>query len=335
MSSSVPRAAPRLLFIAALAALSAPSSAGARAAEPVMRPPVARPSPAPAQDPATAEGGAGVTVIAAAGGHGAEKPAAGGHGAGQGAHDAAAAPAGGPRLCQGFGPQTPRDIAVGWGRNTRRFNMAPPSTAMNLCNIHFHTQAEHKGPGFNIYAGTGAHGGWQCNATPTLTAAELRDPTDGKGACGGLMPGDTVEVHWVHSSCDVAPGAGLGSCSNDACVNPQLRVESQVFLVVNDPSAMDFADFSESPKMIGGFQQPKALPSSTGEPVEFLGSTTGTSYDNQICSPYQVTWSVRPQCARLDISSLHRWCEGNSSREDHAHGVRQLVTAPELLAPIE
>ena len=54
--------------------------------------------------------------------------------------------------------------------------------------------------------------------------------------------GDTIEVHWVHSSCDVAPGSGLGSCMNDSCKNPQLRVESQVFLVVNDPEALDFTE---------------------------------------------------------------------------------------------
>ena len=49
-----------------------------------------------------------------------------------------------------------------------------------------------------------------------------------------------------------------------------------------------------------------------------------------------MTWNVRPACARLDINSLHRWAEnGNVFNETHSHGVRQLVTAPELLAPIE
>lgn len=275
-------------------------------------------------------------------GGGAAHAASSGHGAqdaGHAAPAAAAAPAPAPRgeagrICQGFGPQTPRDIAVHWGRNKRNFNMAPASAEMNLCNIHFHTNAEHKGPGFNIYAGGGEHGGWQCNETPSLTAEELRDPAGGHGACHGLKPGDTVEVHWVHSSCDVAPGKGLGSCLNDACKNPQLRVETQVFLAVNDPSAMDFLEFDHAAGMIDGFHQPRSLPTGTGTPVEFLGSTTGTSYDNQVCSPFQVSWSVRPMCARVDIMSLHRWCEGNTSQEDHAHGVRQLVTAPELLAPI-
>ena len=60
------------------------------------------------------------------------------------------------------------------------------------------------------------------------------------------------------------------------------------------------------------------------------------SYDQSTCSAAQVTWSARPQCARLDIDSLYRWAEqGNVFNETGSHGVRQLVTAPELLAPIE
>jgi hypothetical protein len=48
-----------------------------------------------------------------------------------------------------------------------------------------------------------------------------------------------------------------------------------------------------------------------------------------------VTWSVRPECAKLDIGSLHKWAsDGNVFKENHSHGVRQLVTAPELLSPI-
>jgi len=69
--------------------------------------------------------------------------------------------------------------------------------------------------------------------------------------------------------------------------------------------------------------------------VTFLGSTTGPSYTQAKCSPLQVTWSVRPACTKIDINSLNKWCEGNVFQEDHAHGVRQLVTAPELLAKIK
>ncbi len=238
-------------------------------------------------------------------------------------------------ICVGYGPQTPRDISSRSGANARAFNPAPASSDMNLCNIHTHTNAEHKGPGFSIFAGPTEHGGYQCNDTAALTPEELKDPTGGHGAFHGVKPGDTIEVHWVHSSCDVKPGKGLGSCLSDACANPQLRVEAQAFLVVNDPKALNFADFAYGGTVVGGLHQANALPSGTGAPVVFAGSTTGPSYTEAKCSPLQVTWSVRPNCAKLDISSLHQWAKaGNVFEENHSHGVRQLVTAPELLAPI-
>ncbi len=244
-------------------------------------------------------------------------------------------------LCLASGPQTPRDIALGSGTNPVLFTMAPESEQMNLCNIHTHTNAEHKGPGFSVYAGDGVNGGYQCNDTADLTEAELTDPTGGTGAFKGVKPGDTIEVHWVHSSCDISPGEGLGSCLSETCTDPLLRVEAQVFLVVNDTQALDFNDFVYDKTLYdetksNGLHQPKALPADTGTPVVFRGSTTGPSYTQSACSPLHVTWSVRPSCARVDISSLHAWAaKGNVFNETKSHGVRQLVTAPELLSEIE
>lgn len=236
-------------------------------------------------------------------------------------------------LCKGFGPQTPRDISSKTGTNTSAVSFAPPADKLNLCNIHTHTNAEHKGPGFTVFAGDGEHGGFRCNDTDKLTEAELKEP-EGE-AFHGVKPGDTIEVHWVYSSCDIQPGKGLGSCLSESCSNPQLRVEAQAFLVVNDAKALDFADFTYGGHKANGVFQPKALPSGTGTPVTFIGSTTGPSYTQAVCSPLEVTWSVRPQCAKLDINSLNAWAEkGNVFEEDHSHGVRQLVTAPELLSPI-
>jgi hypothetical protein len=240
-------------------------------------------------------------------------------------------------MCTGFGPQTPRDITKQNGENARIWTLAPESTAMNLCNIHTHTNAEHKGPGFSVSGGKGVHGGWKCNGTDDLTEAELADPADGEGAFEGIVPGDTIEVHWVHTSCDVEPGPGLGSCLSDACANPELRVETQVFLVVNDPeNALDFNEFTYAGNKKNGLHQPMSLPTGTGEPVVFAGSTTGPSYTEEKCSPLQVTWSVRPQCAKVDVTSLYKWVEnGNVFEEKESHGVRQLVTTLELLSKIK
>jgi hypothetical protein len=235
-------------------------------------------------------------------------------------------------LCGGMGPHTPRDIASVTGLNTNAFPMAPASTALNLCNIHTHTNAEHKAPGYSVFVNDTDSGGYACNGTADLTEAELA-PAD--GAYKGVKPGDTIEVHFVHTSCDIEPGEGLGSCLSDTCTDPLLRVEAQTFLVVNDGSAMDFTKMAAVGKT-GGMYQPGMIPSDTGTPVVFRGSTTGPSYTQQTCSPLQVTWSVRPQCAKVDINSLHAWAEdGNVFNETKSHGVRQLVTAPELLSPIE
>ncbi len=239
------------------------------------------------------------------------------------------------KICEGFGPQTPRDISMVDGRNMDDFPMAPDYTQLNLCNIHTHTNAEHKGPDFSIFVGDDKHGGYACNETSSLTPEQLTDPTDGQGAYKGVKPGDTIEVHWVHSSCDVKPGPTLGACLADGCTDPLLRVETQVFLVVNDAHALDFNDYAYSGGQVDGFHQAKAIPSDMGKPIQFRGSTTGPSFTQETCSPLKVTWSVRPQCAKLNISTLHAWAENNPFEESHSHGVRQLVTAPELLSPIE
>lgn len=243
--------------------------------------------------------------------------------------------------CKGFGPQTPRDIDSLNGDNKRIFSLAPPSSEMNLCNIHFHENAEHKAKDFSIYAGDGdGHGydsGYQCAISKELSDAELAPTKEAvcKGKHGDLQPGDTIEVHWVHTSCDVKPGAGLGSCLSDSCANPNLRVETQVFTLVNDSNALNFNDLDYDGNMVNGYHQPKAIPNNTGKSVEFLGSTTGPKYSEQSCSPLQVSWSVRPQCAKLDINSVAEWCKGNDFNEDHAHGVRKLVTNPALLSEIK
>lgn len=235
-------------------------------------------------------------------------------------------------LCLTMGPQTPRDISSKTGLNTTIFDVAPASTALNLCNIHSHTNAEHKGPGFNVFVNDTDYGGFACNGTEDLTAAELA-PYEGNDY-GKVVPGNTIEVHWVHTSCDTEPGESLAPCVS--CDNPALRVETQVFLVVNDRNAADFMDYAYAGNKVGGLHQPKALPTGTGTPVQFLGSTTGPSYTQSVCSPAQVTWSVRPQCQKLDIASLDAWAEsGNVFNETKSHGVRQLVTAPELLSEIK
>nr|WP_229711199.1 delta-class carbonic anhydrase [Agarivorans gilvus] len=238
---------------------------------------------------------------------------------------------------KGFGPQAPRDIDSALGSNTIAFNEAPTYKQMNLCNIHFHKNAEHKGGEFTQYAGNGdGHGyqsGYQYNGH--LTEAELAPVAHEicPSAHGSLYPGDTIELHYVHSSAQVVPGPTLASCLNEAINNPQLRVETQVFVLVNDEQAEDFMALTQVGS-VNGFHQALNILNNTGEAVQYAGSTTGPGY-NEKASPFQVSWSVRPKVAKVNINTVGKWCEGNIFEEDHAHGVRNLVVNPALLSPIK
>ena len=238
---------------------------------------------------------------------------------------------------EGFGPQSPRDIDAAAGSNSRAFNAAPAYTSMNLCNIHFHKNAEHKGGEFTTYAGNGdGHGylsGYKYNGA--LSAAETASASHEicPSAHGDLKSGDTIEVHYVHTTAQVKPGPTLGSCLSKAIGNPQLRVETQVYVLVNDKHALDFGNLTKHGKK-GGLHQAANIPSNTGTPVQYEGSTTGPGY-NEKGSPYQVSWSVRPQVAKVNIDSVGKWCKGNTFNEDHAHGVRNLVQNKDLLSNIK
>lgn len=237
---------------------------------------------------------------------------------------------------KGFGPQSPRDIDAKSGKNPRMFSEAPASTEMNLCNIHFHKNAEHKGGEFTKYAGNGDGHGYQSGYkySGKLSKAELKSAGE---VCpskhGGLSSGDTIEVHYVHSTAQIKPGPTLGACLSDSIKNPQLRVETQVYVLVNDNNALDFGKLTKH-GMKNGLHQPLNIPGNTGTPVQYAGSTTGPGY-NEKGSPFQVSWSVRPKVAKVDIASVGKWCKGNTFNEDHAHGVRNLVMNPKLLSAIK
>lgn len=238
---------------------------------------------------------------------------------------------------KGFGPQSPRDIDSSTGSNKVFFGAAPAHTKMNLCNIHFHKNAEHKGGEFSKYAGNGDGKGYQSGHqyTGTLSANEKK-PTD-KAACPSehsrLFPGDTIEVHYVYSTAPIEPGPTLNSCLSDSINNPQLRVVAQVYVLVNDSNALDFVELNKH-GMKNGLHQALNIPNNTGKGVEYIGSTTGPGF-NEKGSPFQVSWNVRPKVAKVNIKTVDDWCKGNVFKENHAHGVRTLVTSPDLLSNIE
>lgn len=236
----------------------------------------------------------------------------------------------------GFGPQAPRDIDSVTGTNSRIFQPAPPFAEMNLCNIHMHESAEHKGINFSKYAGNGDGKGYGTGFlySGDLTEAELKplDNEVGMNDHGGLQAGDAIEVHYVHTTAQVEPGPTLGACLSESIMNPQLRVETQVYVLVNDDSALDFMALTEVGQR-NGLYQAMNIPSDTGDAIQYAGSTTGPSY-NEKGSPLQVSWSVRPEVAKVNISTVGTWFGNNIFDENYAHGVRNLVTNPDLLSPI-
>jgi hypothetical protein len=238
---------------------------------------------------------------------------------------------------KGFGPQAPRDLSVVDGANTIDFGSAPDFALMNLCNIHFHEGAEHRGGEFTTYIGNGdGHGyGTGFKYDGQLSVAELA-PVDyavGSTEHGTLEPGDTIEIHYVHSTADVKPGPTLASCLNEAVGNPQLRVEGFVYVLVNDDNAADLGVLNSVAQANGKWQAPN-MPTDAGTAVSYDGSTTGPSY-NEAASPFQVTWNVHPKVTKVSISSVAKWLAGNEFEEDHAHGVRNLVDNPALLSTID
>lgn len=238
---------------------------------------------------------------------------------------------------KGFGPQSPRDLGSKKGANKRLFASAPAFQQMNLCNIHFHKNAEHKGGEFTTFAGHGDGHGYQTGYkySGKLSVSESKplnaEVCDSKH--GGLQVGDTVELHYVHSSAQVVPGPTLNSCLSETDSNPQLRVEAQVFVLVNDDKAVDFNELTKVGE-VGGYHQALNIPKNAGKPIQYAGSTTGPAY-NETGSPLQVSWSVRPRVLKVNATSVGQWCKGNAFNEDHAHGVRNLVVNEKLLSAIK
>ena len=240
-------------------------------------------------------------------------------------------------LAANAGPQSPRDLADQKGSNKIVFSAAPSRGVMNLCNIHFHEAAEHRGGEFTTYAGNGdgsGHGtGYRYNGV--LSAAELKPLPEKVGLTehGELLPGSTIEIHFVHSTAHVKPGPTLASCLSKENGNPQLRVEAVVAVLVNDRKAADFIDMANL-AVVNGYSAAPNIPDNLGQPVVYSGSTTGPNY-NLVPSPLQVTWSVRPKVVKVDLLSVAKWLRANPFKEDHAHGVRNLVLDPALLSRIQ
>lgn len=225
-------------------------------------------------------------------------------------------------LCVNAESQTPRNVtkgAVGFMKTRSK----PISSTKKLVhvNTHWHDGAEHFSEGEYDTLHENA-GGYFCDSlAKTATAAQLM-PYAFKH-CVDMDVGSTYEMHWVHSSGGTSIGGGLGGAFSRQA-NPLVLVQAQVFLVVNDNAyAQD--------EFIGGWVEDLMT-----DGVKYQGSTTGTKYDNEVCSPYLVSWHVDRQCHMIAASTMDAMCHDMAELYDmhvdvEAHASR-IIVSQELAA---
>ena len=66
--------------------------------------------------------------------------------------------------------------------------------------------------------------------------------------------------------------------------------------------------------------------------AKYIGSTTGTTRDNTMCSMYApITWQMDRKCHQVSAWSFDQMCKAMKNNADdmsadlHAHGARELV----------
>lgn len=203
-----------------------------------------------------------------------------------------------PLTCDRSEPQAPRDVTRGSpGLKSPRGVMPMTSCAeMDLVNFHFHLGAEHRSEGqYDVeqgeWDGTGLRPGYFCNSDFGLDES-ANEPYNFQ-FCDNVQVGNTYEVHWVHSTGgDAFKTDGLNGAFSRKN-NPIVAVESQAIKIVNHESYSDFS--------LDGMLD-------SGDVALYLGSTTGPSYSNEICSAFQVNWLVDRDCKAVSASAFDNVC---------------------------
>jgi len=249
--------------------------------------------------------------------------------------------------CKGANVQSPRDLTTG-----AVGHKVPKAATLNRAqasflpqtNMHYHLGAEHKSDAYNddtdsiaydaashspslIQGGGSVRPGFMCPtsdvAPENLTEYKFQYCT------GGVEVGKSYEIHYVHSSAgysaEEADSAsidalddGLGGAANGrGLLNPMVVVNAQIFQIVQ--GAKSYED------MLHGWTD-----MGHSNAVMYPGSTTGASFDNEVCSPYSITWHVDLMCHRVSPEAFDRLCQ-QAQEEYHMvsdlapHGSRKLV----------
>ena len=91
-------------------------------------------------------------------------------------------------------------------------------------------------------------------------------------------------------ACGFAFSARLraGAANGRGLLNPMIVVQGQIFQIVNGAATVD--DMLHGWTVVGHDNS-----------VMYPGSTTGQSHDNEVCSPYSITWHVDKDCHQVRV----------------------------------
>lgn len=248
----------------------------------------------------------------------------------------------GKLLCTDAGPQAPKDLTtatLNTAAHGTRNPQAPIFTHdqmnhMTVVNVHFHLGAEHKSDNYNDEQFTedydasnpvgGPYGVTDHPARPGFygsgySPSGRKDRDAVPAPCKGMKVGDTIEVHWVHSSAGVRQPDdgdyqlledGLGSAVNGRALrNPQVHVEAVVYQILPDGDAGITFTPVGSLRETHWPDEPSA-----DEYIRYVGSSTGMSYTGneegptQTCSPYLINWGVDLRLHKVSSTTMQEFC---------------------------
>lgn len=248
-----------------------------------------------------------------------------------------------PAACADSMEQSPADVSEGAeGIKDAAGTLVEDYAADGMCqvNVHFHLGAEHMSAGaFDVVgeefmantwtgssdahhrrlaAGAEENPGWFCQG---YDADDAKFTTEYHWEyCKDMHVGLTYEIHWPFSTAGSCTGLtdGLGGAFCTSLAPAAIGVQGQVFMIVND-DAYDVEDLAHGMNMTMATTIAK-----------YTGSTTGPSYNNEICSPYApISWHVDTTCNLVSAKSFDAMCktmkEYGMSADTHPHGSRDLV----------
>jgi len=206
--------------------------------------------------------------------------------------------------------------------------------------------------------------GFMCSASDNGWSAPTSSETASYSFqhCKGLSVGKSFELHYVYSSAGdhggsyndgltVAAGKGDRQINNPMVrslsdPNPTLTstltltpiltlttsckvvVNALVIHIINSAADAYTYDDLKSSWNIATTNGVQVTHDNTNS-FMYAGSTTGSSFNNDVCSPYAITWHVDPRCHLVSAASMDKMCEqlkAEGVTDVSSHNSRELVS---------